>query len=506
MYGSNAPENRRRGEVVKFDLYKDIIERTGGDIYLGVVGPVRSGKSTFIKKFMEILVLPNIDNPYVLERTKDELPQGSAGKTIMTTEPKFIPDESIEVKLNDNITMRVRLVDCVGYTVMGAVGYDDQGEQRMVSTPWFDHSIPFEEAAERGTRKVIEDHSTIGIVVTTDGSFTEIPRENYVEAEGRVIEELKEIGKPFAVILNSTRPFSQNTLSLKEELEQKYDVPVVTLNCLELSESDINLLFKEVLYEFPVQEISINLPSWVEVLDASYWVVDEYTRVVRDHLLNVERLRDIQSSVEEIMKYDIVEEVFVRNIELGSGSALIEITAPQDLYEKILSDICGIEIGDQADLLKVMRDFSFAKKEYDKIAQALEKVKEDGYGIVPPLLDEIVLEEPEIIRQGSRFGVRLQASAPSLHIIRVNIKSDFTPIVGTEKQSEELVNYLTEEFTENPDKLWESNLFGKSLYELVRDGISGKLNNMPPNAQLKFQGTLEKIINEGSGGLIVIIL
>ncbi|HAA34323.1 MAG TPA: stage IV sporulation protein A [Firmicutes bacterium] len=491
---------------MKFDLFKDIIERTGGDIYLGVVGPVRTGKSTFIKKFMEILVLPNIDNPHVLERTKDELPQGSAGKTIMTTEPKFVPDEAIEIKLEENISMRVRLVDCVGYTVPGAVGYDDEGKRRMVSTPWFDEPVPFEQAAETGTRKVIQDHSTIGVVITTDGTITDIPRESYIEAERRVISELKEIGKPFVVVLNSTMPFSESTLQLEQELSQKYEVPVVSLNCLELEESNINLLFKEILYEFPVQEININLPSWVEALEPSHELSIEYTDIVREHLLNVERLRDIETAVEAIRKYDIVEEALIRNIEPGRGYALFEITAPQELYDKILSQICEVEIEDQADLLKVLKEFAYARKEFNKIAQALQDVKEKGYGIVPPFLEEISLEEPEIIRQGSRFGVRLQASAPSLHFVRVDIKSEFTPIVGTEKQSEELVNYLLEEFAENPEKLWESNLFGKSLYELVKDGISGKLSNMPANAQQKLRETLERILNEGSGGLIVIIL
>ena len=491
---------------MKFDLFKEIIERTGGDIYLGVVGPVRTGKSTFIKKFMEILVLPNIDNPHVLERTKDELPQGSAGKTIMTTEPKFVPDEAIEIKLEENISMRVRLVDCVGYTVPGAVGYDDEGKRRMVSTPWFDEPVPFEQAAETGTRKVIQDHSTIGVVITTDGTITDIPRESYIEAERRVISELKEIGKPFVVVLNSTMPFSESTLQLEQELSQKYEVPVVSLNCLELEESNINLLFKEILYEFPVQEININLPSWVEALEPSHELSIEYTDIVREHLLNVERLRDIETAVEAIRKYDIVEEALIRNIEPGRGYALFEITAPQELYDKILSQICEVEIEDQADLLKVLKEFAYARKEFNKIAQALQDVKEKGYGIVPPFLEEISLEEPEIIRQGSRFGVRLQASAPSLHFVRVDIKSEFTPIVGTEKQSEELVNYLLEEFAENPEKLWESNLFGKSLYELVKDGISGKLSNMPANAQQKLRETLERILNEGSGGLIVIIL
>lgn len=491
---------------MKFDLFQDIVERTGGDIYLGVVGPVRTGKSTFIKKFMEILVLPNIDNPHVLERTKDELPQGSAGKTIMTTEPKFIPDEAIEITLAENITMRVRLVDCVGYTVPGAVGYDDEGSQRMVSTPWFEHPIPFEEAAEIGTQKVINEHSTIGFVVTTDGTITDLDRENYIMAEQRVIAELREIGKPFVIILNSSKPYSQSTIELKNELAREYEVPVVALNCLELNENDINLIFKEVLFEFPVQEISINLPSWIEVLEPAHWVVKEFTAVIREHVLSAEKIRDVETSIIALEKNDLIENAQVKNIELGSGSAFIEITAPQELYDKVLSEICGTEIEDQADLLKIVKDYSHAKREYDKVAQALEEVKENGYGIMPPLLEEISLEEPEIIRQGGRFGVRLQASAPSLHMIKVDIKSEFTPIVGTEKQSEELVNYLMEEYAENPQKLWESNLLGKSLYELVRDGISGKLGNMPQSAQNKLQETLEKIINEGSGGIIVIIL
>jgi len=491
---------------VKFDLFEEIIERTGGDIYLGVVGPVRTGKSTFIKKFMEKLVLPNIDDPLLLERTTDELPQGSAGKTIMTTEPKFIPDEAISIKLAENIQMNVRLVDCVGYMVPGAIGYDDEGRQRMVFTPWFEDPIPFEEAAEIGTRKVIQDHSTIGIVVTTDGTITEIPREQYIDAETRVINELKEIGKPFVVILNTTSPSSASALQLKEELTEKYGVPVVPLNCLLLNEENINLLFREILYEFPVQEISISLPTWVEVLEKNHWAVEEYTAVIREHLLSIERLRDIEPSLEKVREHELIERVTVRNIELGRGLAYIEITAPQELYERVLSEICGIEIEDQADLLKMIKDFSFAQREYSKIAQALDEAETTGYGIVPPLLEEIYLEEPEIIRQGNRFGVRLQASAPSLHIIRVPIRSEFTPIIGSEKQSEELVSYLLDEFEESPEKLWESNLFGKSLYELVKEGIAGKLENMPPHAQQKLQETLGKVINEGGGGLIVVIL
>ena len=491
---------------MKFNLYEDIIERTGGDIYLGVVGPVRTGKSTFIKKFMEILVLPNIENTYIQERTRDELPQGSAGKTIMTTEPKFIPDEAIEVRLVENISMRIRLVDCVGYTVPGAVGYDDGETKRMVSTPWSDEPIPFEEAAEVGTRKVIREHSTIGVVVTTDGTITDIPRENYADAERRVIEELREIGKPFVVILNSVSPSADNTVNLQEELSRKYEVPVIPLNCLMLSEKDIRNIFKEVLYEFPVQEISINLPSWIEVLEPSHWVADEYTKAIREHILKVERLRDIEKALSEMRNLDIIEDATMVNVELGNGNAYLEISAPQQLYDQVLSEICGIEIDTPADLLKTLQEFSHAKKEYDKIADAIAQVKENGYGIVPPILEDIVLEEPEIIRQGGRFGVRLKASAPSVHMLRVNIKSEFTPIVGTEKQSEDLANYLMDEYAENPQKLWDSNLLGKSLYEMVKDGIANKLDNMPPHAQQKLKETLEKIMNEGSGGIIVIIL
>ncbi len=491
---------------MKPELFQDIISRTGGDIYLGIVGPVRTGKSTFIKKFMDLLVLPNIEDSQLLERTKDELPQGSAGRTIMTTEPKFIPDDAIEVKLSENITMRVRLVDCVGYAVRGAWGYNDGDAKRMVSTPWFEEPVSFEEAAEVGTRKVIDEHSTIGVVVTTDGSITDIPRENYVEAEERVINELKELKKPFVVILNSTNPYSPQTVKLKDEISEKHEVPVVAVNCVELTEDDINALLKEVLYEFPVQEININLPKWVEVLDQSHWAVQKYTEIIKEYLFKIDRLRDIEPSLQGMKEHELIFDAVAAEIELGSGSAFIEILAPQDLYESILSEICGTEIKDEADLIKVLREFAYAKKEYDKVSDALEKVKQDGYGIVPPLIDQITLEEPEIIRQGGRFGVRLRASAPSLHLIKVDIKADFTPVVGTEKQSEDLVNYLMEEYSESPERLWESNLFGKSLYELVTDDISSKLENMPPNAQNKLQETMEKVINEGSGGIIVIIL
>lgn len=491
---------------VQFDLFQDIIERTGGDIYIGVVGPVRTGKSTFIRKFMELLVLPNIADENELQRARDELPQGSGGRTIMTTEPKFIPEEAIEVAVNEAIKMRVRFVDCVGYTVEGAVGYEDENGPRMVSTPWFDHDIPFEQAAEMGTRKVITDHSTIGVVVTTDGSITDLSRENYIQAEERVIAELKELNKPFVVLLNTTNPQGEEAATLRDELAERYEVPVIPLNCLNFKESDVEILFREILYEFPVKEININLPSWLEALEPEHWLRENFDEAIKENMTEVKRLRDIEYMVEKLTEYAFIEEVSLDKMELGTGEAAVRMETPPYLFDQVVSEICGREIADKGDLIKTLIEFSRAKTEYDKVQDALEQVKTAGYGIVPPLLEEMSLDEPEIIRQGGRFGVRLRASAPSLHMVRVDVKSEFTPIVGSEKQSEDLVNFLTEEFEENPEKLWESNIFGKSLYDLVQDGITGKLGNMPPNAQGKLRETLEKIINEGSGGLIAIIL
>ncbi len=491
---------------MEFDLFSDLVERTGGDIYLGVVGPVRTGKSTFIRRFMELFVLPKIDDPLELERTRDELPQGSGGKTIMTTEPKFVPDEAIAITVNDHINLRVRLVDCVGYTVPGASGYEDDEGPRMVSTPWFDYDIPFEEAAELGTRKVITDHSTIGIVVTTDGSIAEIPRESYEEAEERVIEELKELGKPFVILLNAVDPHDAAADALREELSLKYDVPVVALNCLELSQADLDLVLEEALYEFPVLDVSVNVPPWVEVLEPTHWLKDGLDRSVNDNMAAVSRVRDIDGMLEKLMEYEFVEDAALQQVNLGTGEAEIRLMTPPGMFEQVLAEYCGEEIDGEADIMRIIRDYSVAKREYDKLAEALYQVSETGYGIVPPALEEMALEEPEIIRQGGRFGVRLRASAPSLHIVKVDVKSEFSPVVGSERQSEELVHYLLAEFEDDPEKLWESQIFGKSLHEMVQDGITGKLGNMPPNAQEKLQETLEKIINEGSGGLIAIIL
>ena len=423
----------------KFDLFRDIAERTGGDIYIGVVGPVRTGKSTFIKRFMETMVLPNISDPYDKERAKDELPQSAAGKTIMTTEPKFIPNEAVEINIKDNVAVRIRVVDCVGYTVEGALGYNEQDGPRMVLTPWYDHEIPFQEAAEIGTRKVIAEHSTIGIVVTTDGSVTDLSRDKYVSAEERVINELKELQKPFLVILNTNRPAAKETRELVAKLENNYDVPVLPVDCAQLNYDDIYAILQEVLYEFPVKEVNISLPKWIEELETSHWLRQKFDNAVQDVLQYVHRLRDIDRAIDDLSGYDFVADVILHDMDLGSGLAVIEITARADLFYQVLEELTGFTIAGEHHLLRLMQDLAVAKREYDKLAAALEQVRQTGYGIVQPQLDEMVLEEPEIIRTGNRFGVRLRAMAPSIHLIRTDVQAEISPIIGTEKQSEELV-------------------------------------------------------------------
>lgn len=490
----------------KQDIFRDMVERTGGDIYLGVVGGVRTGKSTFIKKFMELMVLPNIENIYDQERATDELPQSGAGRTIMTTEPKFIPNEAVELEINSDLQVKIRLVDCVGYRVEGALGYDEDEGPRMVSTPWLDDPIPFEEAAEMGTRKVISEHSTMGIVMTTDGSIIDIPRENYLEAEERVVEELKSINRPFLIILNSTNPDTEEVISLADELTEKYDVPVIPLNVMRLTQQDILMVLEKVLFEFPVNEVNIALPPWIEELASKHWLRGQFEDAVQDTVQGVRRLRDIDGAVEKLGSYDFVELVKLNQMDMGVGSADIAVTSKPDLFYQALSEESGFELEGEQELFRLVKELAVAKREYDKMAPALKEVMENGYGVVTPNVEEMRLEEPELIRQGSRFGVKLKAGAPSLHIIKADITTEITPIIGTEKQCEELVSYMLSQFEEDPAKFWNSEIFGKSVNDLVREGIQNKLYRMPENAQRKLQVTLQKIVNEGSGGLICIII
>ncbi|AWX59217.1 MULTISPECIES: stage IV sporulation protein A [Brevibacillus] len=490
----------------RVDIFKDIAERTGGDIYLGVVGPVRTGKSTFIKRFMEQVVIPNINSEAERIRATDELPQSASGRTIMTTEPKFVPNQAVNVHVTEGLSINVRLVDCVGYTVQGAKGFEDDNGPRMVNTPWYEEPVPFEEAAEVGTRKVIQEHSTIGIVVTTDGSIAEIPRVGYIDAEERVVNELKEVGKPFVIVVNSTRPRSDEAQNLRVQLQEKYDVPVVALSVDHMTEQEILLLMREVLFEFPVHEVNVNLPSWVMVLENGHWLRQNYEEAVRETVQDIRRLRDVDRVVGFFNDYDFVEKASLAGMHMGQGIAEIDLYAPDELYDRILMEIVGVEINGKDHLLKIMQEFAHAKREFDQVAEALHMVRSTGYGIAAPSLHEMTLDEPELIRQGPRFGVRLKATAPSIHMIRVDVESEFAPIIGTEKQSEELVRYLMQDFDKDPLSIWNSDIFGRSLHSIVREGIQAKITMMPDNARYKLQETLGRIINEGSGGLIAIIL
>lgn len=487
-------------------LYQDIANRTQGDIYVGVVGPVRTGKSTFIKRFMDLLVIPNIENEYKKERARDELPQSAGGRTIMTTEPKFVPNEAVEITIGDNLKLKTRLVDCVGYLVNNAIGYLEDDMPRMVKTPWFDEEIPFEQAAEIGTKKVIEEHSTIGILVTTDGSITDIPREDYVSAEERVVKELKELHKPFVIVLNSDDPFSDYTKELAKELEEKYQTSVIPTDCSKLDMEDINDIFGRILYEFPIEKMNINFPKWVDGLADSHWLKEELYNEIKEAFSNVSILKQVDTGIAKLQSTQIINKTVVNEIRLGEGTVNVSINLYDELFYKVLTEISGVEINNEGDLFSTISTLAETKKEYDKIANALEEVKATGYGIVTPSIDELILDEPEIIKQGTRFGVKLRARAPSIHLIKAEIETEVSPIVGSEKQSEELVNYLLSNFEDDPTKIWESNIFGRSLHELVNEGLQTKLAKMPIDAQAKLQETLERIVNEGSGGLICIIL
>lgn len=487
-------------------IYENIAQRTQGDIYIGVVGPVRTGKSTFIKRFMESLVIPKIDNVYRKERARDELPQSGSGRTVMTAEPKFVPEEAVEITMDGGAALSVRLIDCVGYLVPGATGVQEDGMPRMVTTPWFEYEIPMAEAAEIGTRKVIAEHCTIGIVVTTDGTITDIPREDYLEAEERVISELRELGKPFLVLLNSAYPNSDRARSIRAEIMQKYNVTCVCTNCLELDEGAVTDVIRGVLYEFPVQELDLFLPAWVDALPFEHPIKSDLYAAVRAGASGLQRVRDVRACVDAMGECDAISRVGVTAMDLGTGIAQAELELPRALFYDTLSQQSGFSVRDDGDLISLLSGLAEMKNSYDKVAEALEQVRETGYGIVMPNTDELTLEEPEIVKQGGRYGVRLKASAPSIHMIRADIQTEVSPIMGTEKQSEEMIHYLLQEFEGDTSKIWQSNIFGKSFHDLVGEDLNTKLKRMPEDARGKLRETLQRIINEGSGGLICIIL
>lgn len=487
-------------------IYKDIQSRTGGDIYIGVVGPVRTGKSTFIKRFMDSLVIPNIEDSGKRERATDELPQSASGRTIMTTEPKFIPENAVEINLPDNAHFNVRMIDCVGYIVPSSLGYIENDQPRMVKTPWFEKEIPFNMAAEIGTQKVITEHSTIGLVITTDGSISDIPRNEYAEAEERVITELKELNKPFIVLLNSTEPDSEAVVSLSAELSAKYNVPVMPVNCLELDEEKIKSVLAQILFEFPIQEVCVELPGWVMSLEKSHKVKREIIDCIKESTAELKRIRDVTSFSSKLNKCRHISKAVMNNLDLSSGSAVMCATIDNSVFYKILSEKTALDIENEEALMKCIGELAETKKAYDRIKNALDEVEATGYGIVMPTMDELHLEEPEIMKQGGKYGVRLKASAPSIHMMKVNTNTEVAPLVGSESQSEDLVMYLLKEFEQNPTEIWRSNIFGKSLHELVNEGLHNKLFRMPTDARMKLQETLEKVINEGCSGLICIIL
>ena len=488
------------------NIYSDIATRTGGDIYVGVVGPVRTGKSTFIKRFMDTLVLPNMEDAFKRERATDELPQSASGRTIMTTEPKFIPEEAVQIRLQDGASFRVRMIDCVGYIVPSSLGYIENEQPRMVKTPWFEEEIPFNMAAELGTKKVISEHSTIGLVVTTDGSISDIPREEYAEAEQCVIAELRALDKPFVVLLNCTDPGSPAARQTAAALSAQYGVPVLPVNCMELEEEQIRDILSQILFEFPVKEVCLDLPRWLMQLGRDHWLRAAVTETVRQAAQSLERVRDVSGMAEAITQCPYLHASGVTAVDLSCGSARVHAEVSPSLFYKVLSESTGIPINDEQSLLREMQTLASVQKAYKRLRDALDEVDATGYGIVMPTPEELELEEPEIVRQGGRYGVRLRACAPSLHIMKANIHTEVAPIVGSESQSEELVSYLLREFEEDPSKIWDSNIFGKSLHELVNEGLHNKLYKMPSDARMRIQETLERVINEGCSGLICIIL
>ena len=489
----------------KLEIIKSITERTGGDLYLGIVGAVRTGKSTFIKKFIENLVVPNIEDEYEKKRCLDEIPQSAQGKMIMTTEPKFVPSKSAKIAVDD-FSCDVRLVDCVGYIIDGCKGYEDENGPRMVKTPWYDDEIPFVEAAEIGTEKVIRDHSSIGIVITTDGSFGDIPRNNYLEAESHIVDELKEIGKPFIMILNSAHPMLPETERLADSLKEEYNIPVLPMSIETMNEKDVYTVLKESLYEFPVTEIKVNMPDWIAVLQKDNWLKKIYIDKIKESVIEVDRLRDINNITNHFTDCEYISKAYISNVDTNTGIVTINLDAKEGLFDEVLKDIIKIDVKSKADLLKLFQDFNEAKCEYDQIKSALKMVKSTGYGVASPSLADMKLDPPEVIKQGSRYGIKLKAVAPSIHMIRVDVESTFEPIIGSELQSKELINYLMRDSDKDPESLWKSEIFGRSIDEIVKEGIQAKLSLTPENARFKIQQALTKLVNKGSGNLYAIVI
>lgn len=489
-----------------YDVYKDIAKRTNGDIYVGVVGPVRTGKSTFISKMLNTLVIPNILDVNSKERTIDEMPQSGDGKSIMTTQPRFIPNEAVKIGLNNDVVMKVRLIDCVGYLVDGAIGHIENNKPRLVNTPWSEGGMPFEQAAELGTKKVISSHSTIGVLVTTDGTISEIPRVNYVGAEERVVSELKNHKKPFVIVLNSTSPKSDSAQKLRSSLESKYQVPVVAVNALTMNEQDINDIFARVLDEFPIVSIDVKMPKWMQTLPYDNFIIKQVVEEVVKATKSINKIGEFGSDMVLFENSEDFEPVRSKTIQLGEGKVVFEITPKPELFYKVLSDQCGVDISSDYHLVSYVKQLTKAKVQYDKFKDAIEQVNATGYGVVHPTLEDLSLEEPKIVKQGGRFGVKLKASAPSLHIMKVDIETEVNPIVGSEQQSEDLVKYLLSEFESDPKGIWNTKMFGKSLNLLVNEGLQNKLVTMPNDAQNKIRKTLGRIVNEGKGGVICILL
>lgn len=487
-------------------IYRDIAARTDGAFMLGIVGPVRTGKSTFIKRFMESMVIPRIENTYMRERAKDELPQSGSGRTIMTAEPKFVPEDAVAVKLDESTQMSVRLIDCVGYMVEGAAGQFEDGEERLVTTPWFDHEVTMTEAAENGTHKVIAEHSTIGIVITTDGSICDIPREKYLVPEERVITELKNIGKPFVVIMNSARPESAEAMSITKEISQRYDVKCICLNCLSCGEEDISRVIRAVLEEFPLKSVGIFMPEWLDALPDDNELKSQLFSSIFEAAENTVKIKDGYELMESLSQQENISGVKLEENDLGNGAMNISMQLPRALYYSTISEQTGLTVNNDADLISTLTEMSAVKADYDRLRTALEDVRTKGYGVVMPDSNQMRLEEPQIVRQGGRYNVRLKASAPAIHMIMTDIETEVTPAIGGETASEDIINFLLQGFEGDVNRIWQSNIFGKSLNDIAEEGLYSKIEALPENAKNKLKDTLQRIINEGSGGLICILL